>query len=417
MAKERSLMPFGRPIDREVIFWGLLLFILFSPFSISFTYITWVVTAGLMFYVYLIARNERWEKTALDAPLMALLGASALSVVTSIDFFASLKEFRSLFLILIYYLFALNVDKAWKVEKLIKRLILVGAIAGAYGISQSITRWDLFDHFQGRSTGFFSLYLTYAEYLIVVISLTLGLFIYSRGIKRRIYFAIAMAFMFGGFALSYSRGPWIGLLCSLLLLAGMKGKRVLVITILVLVSLNLSLFYLDLGRSSVLVRSIFRLHPGGQPSSVLPYLQSNKERLLMWSSGFQILSDKPRYLVSGIGMHALQKIYPEYRSPEAQHLNLWHLHNNFIQILVTRGVLGLIAFLWIFLAWWKRIWRGFRESPPGIVKGVLAGSLAGVAGFLVSGLTEYSWGDTEVLMLLYCILGLTIAVTRRNMAG
>ncbi|TKJ33597.1 hypothetical protein CEE39_03695 [bacterium (candidate division B38) B3_B38] len=409
-------MPFGRPIDKEVIFWGLLLFILFSPFSISFTYIIWVVTAGLMFYVYLIARKERWEKTPLDTPLVTLVGASALSVVTSIDFFASLKEFRSLALIIIYYLFALNVDKAWKVEKLVSRLILVSAIAGAYGISQSITRWDLFDHFQGRSTGFFSLYLTYAEYLIVVISLTLGLFIYSKGVRRKIYFTIALAVMFGGLVVSYSRGPWIGLLCSVLLLAGMKGKRVLLITILVLVSLNLSLFYLNLGRSSVMVRSIFRLHPDGEPSSLLPYLQSNKERLLMWRSGFQILSDNPRYLVSGIGMHALQKIYPEYRSPEAQHQNLWHLHNNFMQILVTRGLLGLTAFLWIFLVWWKRIWRGFRDSPPGIEKGVLAGSLAGVAGFLVSGLTEYSWGDTEVLMLLYCILGITIAIARRNLA-
>ncbi len=416
MAKERDLMPFGRKIDREIIFWGLLLFILLSPFSISFTYIIWVVTAGLMFYVYLIARNERWEKTPLDTPLMAFLGASALSVVTSIDFFASLKEFRSLFLILIFYLFALNVDKAWKVEKLVSRLILVSAIAGTYGISQSLTRWDLFDHFQGRSTGFFSLYLTYAEYLVVVISLTLGLLIYSQGAKKRLYLAIALPFMFGGFVLSYSRGPWIGLLCSLLLLAGMKGRRILLISILVLVCLNLSLFYINLGRSSIMVRSIFRLHPEGEPSSALPYLQSNKERLLMWRSGFHILTDNPRYLLSGIGMHALQKIYPEYRSPEAQHQNLWHLHNNFIQILVTRGLLGLTAFLWIFLAWWKRIWRGFRDSPPGIVKGVLAGSLAGVAGFLVSGLTEYSWGDTEVLMLLYCIMGITIAITQGNIA-
>jgi len=410
-------MPFGRAIDKEVIFWGLLLFVLLSPFSISFTYMVWVGTAGLMFYAYIIARNERWDKTPLDAPLMAFLGASALSVVTSIDFFASLKEFRSLALILIYYLFALNVDKAWKVEKLISRLILVSAIAGAYGISQYITRWDLFDHFEGRSTGFFSLYLTFAEYLIVVISLTLGLFIFSKGIKRKVYLAIALAVMAGGFVLSYSRGPWIGLLCSLLLLAGMKGRRVLVITILVLLSLNLSLVYLDLGRSSVMIRSIFQLQGEGEPSSALAYLRSNKERLLMWRSGFQILSDNPRYLVTGVGMHALEKVYPKYRSPEAEHQNLWHLHNNFMQILVTRGLLGLIAFLWIFLVWWKRVWRGFRETPPGMEKGILAGSLAGVGGFLVSGLTEYSWGDTEVVMLLYCVIGITVAVTRKNRPG
>ena len=410
-------MALGRAIDKEVIFWGLLLIVLFSPFSISFTYMVWVGTAGLMLYSYLIARNERWQKTPLDTPLMAFLGASALSVVTSIDFFASLKEFRSLFLILIFYLFALNVDKAWKVEKLMGRLILVSTIAAAYGISQYITRWDLFDHFEDRSTGFFSLYLTFAEYLILVISLSLGLFLYSQSISKRVYLAIALVIMFGGFIFSYSRGPWIGLLCSLLLLAGMKGRRVLIVTLLVLLSINLSLYYVDLGRSSLMVRSIFRLQAEEQPTSALVYLQSNKERLLMWRSGFEILSDNPRYVVSGVGMHALEKVYPQYRSPEAEHQNLWHLHNNFMQILVTRGLLGLIAFLWIFLAWWKRIWRGFRETPPGIEKGVLAGSLAGMVGFLVSGLTEYSWGDTEVVMLLYCILGITIAITRRNSPG
>jgi len=410
-------MPFGRAIDKEVIFWGLLLFVLFSPFSISFTQIVLAVTAGLMFYCYLIARNERLEKTPLDTSLMAFVGVSALSVVTSIDFFASLKEFLSLSLILIYYLFALNIDKAWKVEKLVGRLILVSTVAAAYGISQYITNWDLFDHFEGRSTGFFSLYLTFAEYLIVVISLTLGLLLYSGGSRRRVYLAIALAIMFGGFVLSYSRGPWLGLLCSLLLLMGMKGRKVLIVTILVLLTLTLSLFYLDLGRSSVMVRSIFQLHPEEEPSSALAYLQSNKERLLMWRSGFQIISDNPRYLISGVGMEALKKVSPRYRFPEDFHQGKGHLHNNFMQILVTRGLLGLIAFLWIFLAWWKRVWRSFRETPPGMEKGILAGSLAGVGGFLVSGLTEYSWGDTEVVMLLYCVLGITIAITRRNIPG
>jgi len=42
----------------------------------------------------------------------------------------------------------------------------------------------------------------------------------------------------------------------------------------------------------------------------------------------------------------------------------------------------------------------------------LLGALGGLVGFFTSGLVHYNWGDSEVVMVLYLIMGLTLAVHR-----
>jgi hypothetical protein len=38
--------------------------------------------------------------------------------------------------------------------------------------------------------------------------------------------------------------------------------------------------------------------------------------------------------------------------------------------------------------------------------------LGGLAGFVTSGLVHYNWGDSEVVMVLYAIMGLALNVHR-----
>jgi uncharacterized membrane protein YuzA (DUF378 family) len=47
-----------------------------------------------------------------------------------------------------------------------------------------------------------------------------------------------------------------------------------------------------------------------------------------------------------------------------------------------------------------------------IERGVLLGALGGLAGFFTSGLVHYNWGDSEVVMVFYMIMGLALAVHR-----
>ena len=76
--------------------------------------------------------------------------------------------------------------------------------------------------------------------------------------------------------------------------------------------------------------------------------------------------------------------------------------------------MGLAAFLYIFLGVFRLGSYRHRAAEAAFDRGLAAGVLGASAAFLVTGLTEYSWGDSEVLMLLYLLLGLLASCGRRE---
>jgi uncharacterized membrane protein YuzA (DUF378 family) len=46
------------------------------------------------------------------------------------------------------------------------------------------------------------------------------------------------------------------------------------------------------------------------------------------------------------------------------------------------------------------------------IRGVALGALGGLVGFFTSGLVHYNWGDSEVVMVFYFIMGLSLVVQR-----
>ena len=85
------------------------------------------------------------------------------------------------------------------------------------------------------------------------------------------------------------------------------------------------------------------------------------------------------------------------------------------QIAVT-----LLLWLVMLFVYARTIWRSLlriktRNGAPGdlwIERGILLGALGGLAGFFTSGLVHYNWGDSEVVMVLYMIMGLVFVVHR-----
>src|SRR5204863_5798451 len=80
---------------------------------------------------------------------------------------------------------------------------------------------------------------------------------------------------------------------------------------------------------------------------------------------------------------------------------------------VERGALGLAAWLWIWLAFYARAIALLRRLPgAGREWALVAGSLAAVTGFLVGGLAEYNFGDSEVVLVAWTLVSLPFVVER-----
>jgi hypothetical protein len=60
------------------------------------------------------------------------------------------------------------------------------------------------------------------------------------------------------------------------------------------------------------------------------------------------------------------------------------------------------------------LWRGVRSPliDDWVERGIMLGALGGLVGFFASGLVHYNFGDSEVAMIFYFIMGLSLVVER-----
>jgi hypothetical protein len=102
-----------------------------------------------------------------------------------------------------------------------------------------------------------------------------------------------------------------------------------------------------------------------------------------------------------------------------------HMHSNLLQLALERGVPVLILWLvllGLYAVMLLRLRRDLSDSNDGdnskqhfrswIDRGIVLGALGGMIGFFASGLVHYNWGDSEVVMVFYFIMGLILALKR-----
>ena len=160
----------------------------------------------------------------------------------------------------------------------------------------------------------------------------------------------------------------------------------------------------------VLVATLPRLLPRA-PRLADPEEAGARERVYMWRSGVAMWSEH-RWL--GVGPGGVKREFTRFALPEAYKQRTRHVYNAPLQILVERGLLGFAAWLWIWVAFFHRagvILRGL-DAARLAARGLVVGCLAAVAGFLVAGLTEYNFGDAEVVLVLWAVMALPFVVGR-----
>jgi hypothetical protein len=137
-----------------------------------------------------------------------------------------------------------------------------------------------------------------------------------------------------------------------------------------------------------------------------PYHPSNTGRLSLWRAGWEMFKDHP---VFGVGDIDLREYYMKYKQPHQKEIQ-GHMHNNFMHVLVTLGIFGFLAVLFLF---WKIIAINFniynKVKNKNFVSSYALGTLGAIAAFLLAGMTELNFGDHEIITLVWFTIGLNIA--------
>jgi O-antigen ligase len=275
-----------------------------------------------------------------------------------------------------------------------------GLLPGATPEEQlGIQRWG--SGHDWRATGFYNHWTTYAEMLQLLASLTIGLFMALPRKRSRNGILLALAITGMGIALllSVTRASWLSLLLSATLITALSVSRrsLLVIGACALPLILVGLFVLQ------------------QKRKVGFFDQSDNSivwRQRVWHDGFQLLISNPRHLLVGVGMDSIKSHWREWGLFDNGRMPMGHMHSDYLQIALERGVPSLIVWLILLGSYAHMLWRVKRRIPPEdwLERGIILGALGGLLGFMSSGLVHYNWGDSEVVMVFYLIMGMSLVV-------
>lgn len=253
-----------------------------------------------------------------------------------------------------------------------------------------------------RATGFYGHWVTYAEVLQLIASLALGLFLTlprKKSLLGWLLLAAVVGFVFA-LGLTVTRASWIGFAVSVaVMLALTASRRMLLIAGACAIPLILG--------------GLILLQQKRNVGFIDAQDQSTSWREMVWREGFHLLVSKPRHLLVGVGMDSIKGHWQEWGLFDHGRQPIGHMHSNLLQIALERGVPALIVWLLLLGVYAVMLFRIIRTSvdlPEAC--GLALGACGGLAGFFVSGLVHYNWGDSEVVTVFYLIMGLMLVVER-----
>jgi O-antigen ligase len=410
------------------------------------------VALAVLFVRLLLGRTPG-VRTPLDAPILAFAVWTLLSASFSADPGASHEYAKKLILLGIFFLAVDSLAEPKSRERVTSVALLGGiALAGFVVLQYHVLG---FDGFNNRPHGFLGHYMSAAGLVMSATVMAAGRLAFGRerprlssadglllaavagglallaaahavGLGLRATEIVVAALALVGSRMAVRRGPWPGPATGAVLAAVMLplGAWALLVSrtrnawvgalvgvgLVTLLRAPKALFALAAAALVVVV---------ARPAAVMDRLTltdaSSVDRYYMWQAGIDMIRDKP---VFGQGPGMILRQYPSYRWPEAPNAQAPHLHNNLLQLAAERGIPCALFWLWWMASAVADAWgesRRLLKAPDRRGSAwVAVAALAIWLAVMVSGLFEYNFGDSEVLMFFLLVSALPYALRRQR---
>lgn len=273
--------------------------------------------------------------------------------------------------------------------------LVYSSFSGTYSGREDLAHWpswilNLLATNNGRSVATRSHPLTFAEGLIVPFFLVLSwiLFQLKKGKNRRVLLPSfgALLMILLGIIFAEGRAVWLGILIGIGVysfnLPRTYGKKIIFVFG---VAIVVAAFVFPGLRGRFL--SIF--HPS---QGTVSDQQSKQARFELWKES---LSEAQNKMIIGYGVGGIKlKVADPYTKED----RIWNEpHNIFLQVLLERGIIGLILFLWILVV---AIFSIFSLENPW--RGTY---MACMVAFGIAGLTESWVVDKEIELIFWAFIG------------
>jgi O-antigen ligase len=138
-------------------------------------------------------------------------------------------------------------------------------------------------------------------------------------------------------------------------------------------------------------------------------VDANLPRSQIWLANFAMIQERP---LLGWGYGNYKRFRDPYYQRYPQADTTAHAHNNFLQLWVDIGLVGLAAFVWLFWSILLHGWRAYQQLPPEAepLRALALGGTLSIVSFLLGGLTQYNFGDAEVVIVMWAMAGVLMRI-------
>ena len=340
-------------------------------------------------------RQLTWRPTGFEWPLLAWAAAAAFATLLSPEPSASAEKLRKLPLLAVLLWPATAVHRPWNLGRLYVGLLFSAGVTSLYGVLTFFLQGG--PEIGARISGFHGFYMTNSG-LLLLCTFPAVLFAGCNRLSASFRWGACLSAVSILAAQLFGRlpGAWIGTAAGFAFLA-MRRRRwpwafaVPALWIVFLTVPGVPHAFRDATRALL------------DPSS-----STNRDRAAIWENGLELFARDPW---SGFGLHDLQAEYERVRTPDEPPQG--HMHSVPIQIAASMGVPGLLAFGWLFVAFFRSLARARRAAGnDAFLRASIDGGEAGVVAFLAAGIVEWNFGDSEILTLLCFLIGAAVVAGR-----
>lgn len=290
--------------------------------------------------------------------LATLIGAIQGQVLLKQGFFYLLKYIEYF---LLFFMVVNNLENIMQSKMFIFFILLTAFIVCVYGWAQIPSGIRISAPFEGKEGE----PNTFAGYLILMMSLTLGLALFT---KKRLFFLGVLGFMFIPFLFTLSRGGWLSFIPMFFTFVVINKRfRLALLFVFAVMLIVLAYFAPSQVRDRIeetfvpdKVYTVYGKHIG--------VAESAAARIDSWQEGVQKWAKRP---ILGYGVPSGAVI-----------------DNQYMRVLTETGILGFAAFIWLLMKIFQVVWQVYCNAKGnGFIQGISLGFIAGFVGLLVQNVT------------------------------
>lgn len=368
-----------------------------------------------------------FTKTSLNIPIFSFFLCSLVASFHSAHIKNSLDAVvhNHLIYFMIFFCMVNTIHNQEQAKRMLKAMLITCGLVCAYGLYGYYTGIAIRDE---RLVATFEYHSRIAKYISLLLPIAVCLFLWYKDILSRLSLALLVLLCSFSLILTMSRTSWIAVLITMLFIGFATQKK---LWIFIGISMCVLLVFVLPSKFITHAKTITQVNKFFTSQEILG------ERLLCWKASIAMIQDHP---VLGIGpgkknfrdafqqyggkiKEAEKQLKKETASEQPKEIKikkknvvegvekLSTAHNILLHIWVEIGIVGLLAFLWLFVMVFYSAIKSWRSLKSGYEKALLLGITASLISIFSHGLTDSFWKKPDALFLWY-IIGILFVIIR-----